>query len=112
MRRILPLPWILPALVLCSSTWYVVAESGKGSMDSPMVLSQRQARVECERGSFSTTPQLAEGIKASLVANCDLGKSTDIYTQLVASFPLYLNINKFQLLDQYVLGHSSSTELS
>lgn len=55
-------------LTLGASTWYVLAESGKGSMDSPMVLKQRQARVEGERGGFSTTPALAEGIKASLTA--------------------------------------------
>ncbi|MFH1999556.1 MAG: hypothetical protein ABIK28_07745 [Planctomycetota bacterium] len=66
LRRVLPLPWALPVLIMGVSAWYVVGESGTGSMDSPMVLCQEQERVEGERAGFSTTPKLAEGIRAAL----------------------------------------------
>ncbi|MHC4941558.1 MAG: hypothetical protein ACYTG7_00920 [Planctomycetota bacterium] len=67
-RRVLPrkMGLALPVVILGITGWYVLADSGKGSIDSPAVLLQPRAAVKTLRGEFYTRPAMAEGLEFSL----------------------------------------------
>jgi hypothetical protein len=67
-RRTIPrgLRPALPLLILAMTGWYVLADSGRGSIDSPAVLFQPSEAVATLRGDFHARPALAKDLETAL----------------------------------------------